>query len=189
MAGTADADSRPHPITLISQSYMLVSAIVAAANNHVIGNGADIPWRLSGDMRYFKRTTIDHHVIMGRKTYESMGRPLPKRTNIVLTRDPFYLGDGILVARSIEEALTIAYDNGESEAFIIGGGEIYRQSLHLLDRLYLTRVDAEPEGDAFFPELPEGEWRLLSQEAHSADEKNDHDYVLELWERIKAEEE
>ena len=121
---------------------MVVSAIVAAAKNNVIGNGADIPWRLSGDMKYFKRTTLEHHIIMGRKTFESMGRPLPKRTNIVLTRDPYYVGTGIIVAKSLAEALRIAHDNGEEEVFIIGGGEIYKQSLDLLDKIYLTRVMA-----------------------------------------------
>lgn len=163
---------------------MIVSAIVAAAENHVIGDGADIPWRLSSDLKYFKRTTLHHHVIMGRKTYESMGRPLPKRTNVVLTRDPFYIGTGIVVARSLEEGLQIALDNGEEEVFIIGGGEIYRQSLPYLDKIYRTRVAASPEGNVFFPELPEGEWWLISTESHTADEKNEYDYTFEIWERL-----
>lgn len=165
---------------------MLVSAIVAAAENQVIGDGADIPWRLSSDLKYFKRTTIHHHVIMGRKTYESMGRPLPKRTNVVLTRDPFYIGTGIVVARSIEEGLQIALNNGEEEVFIIGGGEIYRQSLPYLDKIYRTRVAASPAGDVIFPELPEGDWQLISSESHAADEKNEYDYTFEVWERISS---
>jgi dihydrofolate reductase len=126
---------------------------------------------------------------MGRKTFLSMGRPLPKRTNIVLTRDPFFVGSGILVARSLDEALTIAEEHGEEEAFIIGGGEIYRQALPLLDKVYLTRVHAAPAGDVTFPDLPEQEWRLISQEDHTADEKNDHDYSFAVYERIVAEEE
>jgi dihydrofolate reductase len=165
---------------------MIISAIVAAAENYVIGDGADIPWRLSSDLKYFKRTTLNHHVIMGRKTYESMGRPLPKRTNVVLTRDPFYIGTGIVVARSLEEGLQIALDNGEEEVFIIGGGEIYRQSLPYLDKIYRTRVAASPKGDTFFPELPDGEWQLASVEAHTADEKNEYDYTFEVWERISS---
>lgn len=168
---------------------MIVSAIVAAAENGVIGDGADIPWRLSNDLKYFKRTTLNHHVIMGRKTYESMGRPLPKRTNVVLSRDPFYIGTGIVVARSLEEGLQIALDNGEEEVFIIGGGEIYRQSLPYLDKIYRTRVLASPAGDVFFPELPEGVWELVSTESHTADEKNEYDYTFEVWTRIASAEE
>ena len=116
---------------------MIVSAIVAAAQNNVIGNDNDIPWRLSSDLKYFKRTTINHHVIMGRKTFLSMGRPLPKRTNIVLTRDLMFAGSGLLIAHSIEEALSMAYDNDEEEVFIIGGGEIYRQSMPYLSLIHI----------------------------------------------------
>jgi dihydrofolate reductase len=168
---------------------MLISAIVAVAANGVIGDGEDIPWRLSSDLKYFKRTTLHHHVIMGRKTFLSVGRPLPKRTNIVLTRDPFFVGNGIIVARSLDEALAIAEENGEEEAFIIGGGEIYRQALPFLDKVYLTRVHAEPAGEVTFPELPEQEWRLISREDHPADEQNDHDYSFIVYERMAAEEE
>lgn len=164
---------------------MIVSAIVAVAENDVIGDGADIPWRLSTDLKYFKRTTLDHHVIMGRKTFESMGRPLPKRTNIVLTRDPLYAATGIIVAHSIAEALTIAYDNGESEAFIIGGGEIYRQSTAYWDKVYLTRVAASPPGETRFPPLEKENWSLLSQEAHLAGERDEHDFTFEIYSRIK----
>jgi dihydrofolate reductase len=162
---------------------MLVSAIVAAAENHVIGDGEDIPWRISTDLKYFKRTTLNHHVIMGRKTFASMGRPLPKRTNIVLTRDPLFVATGIIVAHSIEEALTIAYDNGEQEAFIIGGGEIYRQSMDYLDKIYLTRVHAEMPGETTFPELDTAQWELVSQEAHPAGERDDHPFTFEIYER------
>ncbi|MCB0639509.1 MAG: dihydrofolate reductase [Lewinella sp.] len=168
---------------------MLISAIVAVAQNGVIGDGDDIPWRLSSDLKYFKRTTIQHHVIMGRKTFASMGRPLPKRTNIVLTRNPFFVGSGILVARSLEEALAIAQDHGEEEAFVIGGGEIYRLAMPFLDKIYLTRVHAEPEGEVTFPTFSDDEWRLISQETHPADEKNDHDYTFEVYERRRKEEE
>lgn len=168
---------------------MLVSAIVAAARNWVIGKDNEIPWHLSSDLKYFKRTTLDHHVIMGRNSFHSIGRPLPKRTNIILTRDPYFAASGCLVARSIEEALNIALDNGETEAFIIGGGQVYEQSMSLLDRIYLTEVDAEPEGDVFFPAFDKTEWNLLSSEAHPADEKNDHAYTFKIYERIPGEEE
>lgn len=130
---------------------MIVSAIVAAAENNAIGRHNQIPWYLSEDLKYFKRTTLDHFVIMGRRSFESIGRPLPRRTNVIITRDPFYAVSGCLVARSVEEALTMALDAGETEAFIIGGGEIYRQSLPYWDKLYLTRVEAVVEGEVFFP--------------------------------------
>lgn len=164
---------------------MIVSAIVAAAKNNVIGDGNDIPWRISTDLKYFKQTTLEHHVIMGRKTFASMGRPLPKRTNIVLTRDLMFTATGILVAHSIQEALTIAYDNDETEVFIIGGGEIYQQSMHYLDKVYLTRVMAEPEGGVVFPDLPADEWELISSEAHQAGERDEHDFVFEVYSRRK----
>lgn len=168
---------------------MLVSAIVAAARNRVIGKDNQIPWYLSDDLKYFKRTTLGHHVIMGRKSFESIGRPLPKRTNVVITRDPFYVASGCLVARSLPEALGLAYDHGETEAFIIGGGEIYALSLPLLDKLYLTEVDATPEGDVFFPELNWEEWQLVSAASHPADEKNDYPYTFKVYERVALEEE
>ncbi|MDX1940439.1 MAG: dihydrofolate reductase [Saprospiraceae bacterium] len=163
---------------------MIVSAIVAVSKNNVIGRDNDIPWHLSGDMKFFKRTTIDHHVIMGRKTFRSMKRPLPKRTNIVITRDPYFIASGCLIARSVEEALEIAYDNEETEAFIIGGGEIYALSLSYWDKIYLTEVNVEiPDGEVFFPKLDLKEWRLLSSEKHLADEQNDHDYTIKILER------
>ncbi|MGH1435591.1 MAG: dihydrofolate reductase [Lewinella sp.] len=165
---------------------MIVSAIVAAAQNNVIGDGNDIPWRISSDLKYFKRTTLDHHVIMGRKTFASMGRPLPKRTNVVLTRDLMFTATGILVAHSIEEALTIAYDNDETEVFIIGGGEIYQQSMHYVDKVYLTRVSAEPKGEVVFPDLPAAEWELISSEPHQAGERDEHDFVFEVYTRKKS---
>lgn len=169
---------------------MQVSAIVAAARNRVIGNDDNqIPWYLSSDLKYFKRVTLGHHVIMGRKTFESMGRPLPKRTNIIVTRDPYYAVSGCLVARSLPEALGIAHDNDETEAFIIGGGTIYALSIPLLDKLYLTEVEAEPEGTVFFPELDLTQWELISSESHPADEKNDHPYTFKVYERISSEEE
>ncbi len=108
---------------------MIVSSIVAVSKNRVIGKENGMPWHLPKDMRYFKRKTLNHHVIMGRKNFEAMGSPLPKRTNIILTRDPYYISSSSLVVHSIEEALTIAFDNGEEEVFIIGGGEIYKQSM------------------------------------------------------------
>jgi len=166
---------------------MIISAIAAVAKNGVIGKGNDIPWRLSSDLKYFKRTTINHHIIMGRKTFRSMGRSLPKRTNIVITRNPFFIASNCLVARSVEEALSIAQNNGEEEVFIIGGGQIYELTLPFWDRLYYTEVDVEIEGgEIFFPDFDRDEWELISEEPHEADEKNDHRYNFMVFERKKT---
>ncbi len=162
---------------------MIVSAIVATAKNNVIGKDNDIPWYLPADLKYFKRCTLNHHIIMGRKSYESIGRPLPKRTNIVVTRDPFYVVSNCLVAHSVDEALKMALDNSEQEAFIIGGGEIYKLAMPFVDRLYLTEVDAAVDGTVFFPEINMDEWELKSEEPHKADEKNEFDYVFKIFER------
>ncbi len=162
---------------------MKVSCIVATAKNNVIGKNNDIPWYLPADLKYFKKTTINHHIIMGRNCYESIGKPLPKRTNVILTRNPFFLVSNCYVTHSIEEALKIAKNNGEEEAFIIGGAQIYQQSMNLWDKLYLTEVDLEVEGDVFFPEVNFDEWILISEEAHQADEKNEHDYIFKVYER------
>lgn len=162
---------------------MTVSAIVAIARNGVIGSGNQIPWYLPADLAYFKRATTGHFVIMGRLTFLSMGRPLPKRTNVVVTRDPFFTASGCLVAHSLEEALEMAVEAGETEAFIIGGGQIYRESMDYLDRIYLTEVDADVQGEVFFPELEEDQWKLIRSESHPADEKNEYAYTFKLLER------
>jgi dihydrofolate reductase len=167
----------------IAPLFMLVSSIVATAQNNVIGKDNQIPWYLPADLAYFKRTTLNHHVIMGRNCYESIGKPLPKRTNIVLTRDPFFTASGIVVAHSIEDALGIAYDNGEEEAFIIGGGEIYRQTADLWDKIYLTQVALMADGDVFFPEIDPSEWVAISHEKHEPDEKNEWAYSFWVYER------
>jgi len=162
---------------------MTVSAIVAVAKNLVIGHHNQIPWYLPADLKYFKKTTTGHHVIMGRKSFESIGKPLPNRTNVVITRDPFFVATGCTVVHSLEEALELASANGETEAFIIGGGEIYRQSWPFLDRIYITEVDTAPEGNVFFPKIEKEEWQELSSEAHPADEKNEFGYMFKVLER------
>lgn len=168
---------------------MTISAIVAVAKNRVIGRDNNIPWYLPEDLKYFKKTTLHHHIIMGRKSFQSIGRPLPKRTNIVVTRDPYFAATGCLVAHSVEEALGLAYDNGETEAFIIGGGEIYSRSSDHWDCLYLTEVDCEPDGDIFFPDIDWSEWRLLSSDPYPADAKNEHAFTFKVYERLPADEE
>lgn len=163
---------------------MTISCIVAMDKNNVIGKDNDIPWYLPADLQYFKKTTLNKTVIMGRNCYVSIGRPLPKRTNIIVTRDPYFISTNCLVARSIPEALHMAHLQGEEEVFIIGGGQIYEQTTDLWDRLYLTEVDLETEGDVYFPAIHADEWTLVSEEFHSKDEKNPFNYTFKILNRI-----
>ncbi|HSX86228.1 MAG TPA: dihydrofolate reductase [Cellvibrio sp.] len=149
---------------------MKLAIIVAAAKNGIIGRNNQLPWHLPQDLRYFKTVTLGKPVIMGRKTYESIGRPLPGRTNIVVTRSKDWLAvEGVIVTNSFEQALSAAQkvlnDDGHSagEAMVIGGAEIYSSALQLADRIYLTRVDLEPEGDALFGQLDAQDWMLESR--------------------------
>lgn len=169
----------------MSHEDMRISAIVAMSTNRVIGKDNQIPWYLPADLRFFKRTTLGHHVIMGRKNYESIGKPLPGRTNVVITRDPFYLSTGCLIVHSVEEALALAHDQGDDEAFVIGGGEIYRLAMDYVDRIYLTHVDVViDDGDVFFPEIMPNDWRIVSEEFHPADEKNTYAFTIQVLDRI-----
>ena len=163
---------------------MIISTIVACAKNNVIGKDNQIPWYLPADLQYFKRTTLGRHVLMGRNCYDSIGKPLPKRTNIIITRNPFFIVSNCLVAHSIEEALQMAKTNGETEVFIIGGGEIYRQSQHLWDRIYLTEVDLECDGDVLFPDIDCSKWKETQREQHEADEKNEFAYSFVVLEKV-----
>ena len=152
---------------------MIVSAIVAMSSNRVIGKDGGLPWHLPRDMKFFKNTTMGHHVIMGRESFASMDYvPLRGRTNIVLTRNPYFITSSAVVLHSIEDALRYSYEAGEKEAFIIGGGKIFEQSLHLIEKIYLTEVIAHVVGDIYFPELDMDEWQIISSEYHDADEKN-----------------
>jgi len=168
---------------------MLVSAIVAMDKNKVIGVNNKIPWHLPGDFRYFKRKTMEHHIVMGRKCFDSIGKPLPKRTNIILTRNPYFIATGCLVYHSLEEALGLAYDNKEEECFIIGGTEIYKLAWPYLDKLYITEVDTEvsisnEDAAVYFPELEENVWELTDSTEKAADEKNEFAYTFKVYERI-----
>lgn len=166
-----------------------LTLIVATAENGVIGHDGDLPWRLPADLARFKRLTMGHAMIMGRKTYESIGRPLPGRVSIVLTRDQDWQPehDAVRVANSFAEAeefVREAEGVADDEAFVIGGGEIYRLALPYANGVQLTRVQAVIEGDAFFPPLPSDDWTLISSEEHAADERNEHGYAFEVWNRI-----
>jgi len=164
---------------------MIISAIVAKGQNNIIGRDNDLPWHLPGDLKWFKSKTLNRHIIMGRTSFECLPNPLPKRVNIVVTRDKAYYHSGVEVFHSIDAALKYAYDQGEDEAFILGGGKVYEQTKDLWDRLYLTEVDAAPEGDTKFPEVDYSKFELSFEEAHQQDEKNDHDYTFKIFNRIK----
>ena len=160
---------------------MKVSIIVAMDKNRVIGKGNDLPWRLSADLKHFKAITMSKPLIMGRKTHESIGRPLPGRENIVLTHAKEFEAEGCTVVHSLEEAFRAAGD--VDEVMIMGGSGIYDQALARADRLYLTEVHADVKGDVYFPEFDKDEWLELEREEHSADEKNDFDYSFVVMER------
>jgi dihydrofolate reductase len=152
----------------------IISFVVAMARNRVIGHDNGLPWRLPADLRHFKSVTMGKPIIMGRKTFESIGRPLPGRANIVVTRDPAYQAEGCVVAHSIEAALAAAGD--AEEVMVIGGADFYRQLLPRADRIYLTLIDAEFAGDASFPELDPVQWQERSREDHAPDADNPYPY-------------
>jgi dihydrofolate reductase len=161
----------------------MLSIIVAVSENNVVGRDNQLPWRLSADLKRLKSITMGHHLIMGRKTWESLGRPLPGRTNVVITRDKNYIAEGGVVVHSLDEALRISAN--DEEAFIFGGGEIFRQALSHVDKIYLTKVHTTVKGDAFFPELKSSEWLEVSSENFKADEKNEFDYSFITYKRKK----
>jgi dihydrofolate reductase len=167
---------------------MIVSAIVAVSENNVIGHNGDLPWHLPKDMRFFKETTMGHHVIIGRKNWESIPdkyRPLPGRSNLIVTRQTDLRVPGVEVCNSLEEALQSAKNAGDEEPFIIGGGQIYRLAFekNLIDRLYLTRIHSTIEGEILFPDLDLDAWVLQTQTFHPSDEKHAHAFSIQLWEK------
>lgn len=159
---------------------MRVSAIVAMGTNRAIGLEGALPWRLPEDLRRFKRLTLGHTLVVGRKTYESIGRPLPGRRMVVLTRQPGWSAEGVQVARSLEEALELAA--GDEEVFIAGGAEVYREALPRVQRLYLTVLERDYRGDTFFPEVDLSAWRLVEREQHPASGELPA-YAFLTWER------
>ena len=160
-----------------------LSIVAAVAANGVIGRGNGLPWHLAGDLKWFKGLTLGHHMIMGRRTFDSVGKPLPNRTTVVVTRDASWAAPaGVLVARTIDEALRMSVQ--DDEPFICGGAEIYRQTLHLADRMYITQVHAEPEGDTYFPEFDDvNEWKLSDREDFEPDQNNDYAYSFLTYDR------
>jgi dihydrofolate reductase len=164
---------------------MRIALIAAAARNDVIGRDNQLPWHLPDEFRHFKQTTEGHHVIMGRLTWESRNKPLPRRVNVVVSTTPGYVAPGATVVTSLSAALALAADAGEDEAFIIGGTRLYAEALPLADRLYLTRVEAEPEGDAYFPAFDASEWREVERREHPIDERHAHAYTIHILDRIR----
>ena len=161
-----------------------LSMIVAMAKNRVIGAKGKIPWHLPNELQLFKQVTMGHHIIMGRKTHESIGRLLPGRTTVIVTRQPDYAVPGARIAHTLEQAVALCA--GDSEIFIIGGGELYRAAMPMADRLYLTVVDAEPDGDTQMPALNPADWQLQSTKQYSRDERHAHDYRFEVHDRVAA---
>lgn len=163
---------------------MIISLVVAAANNNAIGKEGKLLWTLPNDMKFFKNVTWGMPVVMGRKTFESLGKPLAGRKNIVITRQSGWKAEGTVVVKTIDDALFVAKETDAKEVMVIGGGEIYKSVFEKAKRIYITRVDAEFEADTFFPVIHPGQWHLVSQKNHEADEKNAYNYSFQVWERI-----
>ena len=164
---------------------MLISIIAAMDRNRLIGSHNRLPWRLPADLAHFKKITMGKPVVMGRRTFDSIGKPLPGRTNIVLTRSPGFAAEGVLVADSLESA--VRQGGQAAELMVIGGGEVYAQALPMAQRLYLTLVEAAFDGDAWFPEIDPAQWREVERDWHSADPQNPHDYSFITLEKIAPE--
>ncbi len=172
---------------MTDSSGITVAMIVAMANNRVIGRNNQLPWHLPNDLKYFKATTMGKPIIMGRKTYESIGKPLPGRANIVVSRNQNFSAEGVQVVYSVTEALelaeSIAIADGAEEVMLIGGAQLYLEALPRIHRLYLTQVHADVEGDALFPELDWSQWRERGREDFSAEGANPYAYSFVVFQR------
>src|SRR5690606_5177256 len=167
-------------------NIMEVSAIAALSRNRVIGKNNDLPWRLPDDMKFFMETTKGHHVIMGRKNYDSLHakfKPLPHRPNIVITRQRDFQAPGCTVMHAVEAALDLARESGETECFIIGGAEIYTLAMPYTTRLYLTEIHADVDGDTLFPELDMKDWKEVSRKHHAADDRHAYAFDFVIYDR------
>lgn len=161
----------------------MITIIVAAAENNALGKDNDLVWHLPDDFKRFKQLTTGHHIIMGRKTFESFPKPLPNRTHIVITRQKNYAPEGCIVVGSLDKALELS--KTDDTPYIIGGGEIYKLSIQIADRIELTRVHGTFEADTFFPEIDENKWQLVKSEFHAADDKHKFPFTYLTYERIK----
>ena len=160
----------------------MLSIIVALSENNVVGKQNKLPWKLSADLKRLKAITMGHHLIMGRKTWESLGRPLPGRVNVVITSDKNYKAEGGIVVHSLKEALNVS--SQDDEVFIFGGGIIFKEAFPIVDRIYMTRVHAYVEGDTYFPDFNLKDWKEISREDFKADEKNQYDYSFITLDKI-----
>ena len=163
---------------------MIISLVVAAASNNAIGKDGKMPWHLPNDMKHFKNVTWGMPVVMGRKTFDSLGKPLTGRKNIVITRQAGWTVEGTVTVANIDDAIFLAKETDAKEVMIIGGGEIYKMLFDKADRIYLTRVEAEPDADTYFPSIDPGKWKLVSQKNYEADEKNAFNHSFQTWEII-----
>jgi dihydrofolate reductase len=159
---------------------VIISLIVAMDEKRGIGMEGKLPWHLPADLRHFKSLTMGHHIIMGRKTYETISRPLPGRTMVVVTRNPAYQAEGCLIAQSLESAIEKARESGEDEVFIIGGSQIFAEALELADRIYLTLVHTITNADVFFPAMEPDHWVEIEAEDHKADNKNQYSLTFKI---------
>ena len=170
---------------------MRIAIVVAVAENRIIGADGGMPWHLPSDLRHFKETTLGKPIIMGRRTFEAIGRALPGRDNIVVTRSTDYRADGAMVARDVSSALDLARQSAENlgatEICVIGGGEIYRQTIDIADRVYLTEVHMRVEGDTSFPALDPDDWSEVSRRRCEAGDKDSSDYSIVIYERARPE--
>src|SRR6478736_7039635 len=163
-----------------------VNLVVAVSENNVIGKDNKLLWSLPNDMKFFKNTTWGMPVIMGRKTFESLGKPLPGRANIVITRKADWQAPGVTTVTSMDEAIKAAEETDAREVFVIGGGQVYEQSMPIANRIYYTRVHTTIEGDTFFPVIDKVQFRLVSELPFTKDERHAFDYTFEIWEHVKA---
>ncbi len=165
---------------------MIISLIAARTQNNVIGKNNDLPWHLPDDMKYFMQTTKGHHIIMGRKNYDSIPekfRPLPNRTNIIVTRQPNFHAPGCITVSTLEKGLEIARNNGELETFIIGGAEIYNLGFSLANKLYITEINTTLDGDTHFPDFDKKEWKEVSRVYHNKDERHAFDFDFVVYQK------
>jgi len=163
----------------------MLSHIVAASENNIIGVKNGLPWKLANDFKYFKNKTWGMPVIMGRNTFESLQKNLPGRINIVVTTKEDWHPENIFITHTIDEAIEKARESDAKEIFIIGGGKIFKETIKIVDRIYLTRVHTKVEGDTSYPEMNKIEWKLVSSDSHPADEKNNYPYTFEVWDKIE----
>ncbi len=167
---------------------MRISLIAAMTRNRVIGKDNDLPWHLPDDFKFFQQMTKGHHVIMGRRNFESLPpkfRPLPFRTNIILTRKSTYDKPGVITVENLDKAFAVAKTAGDPEPFVIGGGEIYELALPKVERMYITEIDAEIIGDTFFPEINWTEWKEIARQKHGKDERHQYAFDFVVYERKK----